>query len=372
MNAEINYTGFSVEDFIWNTDFRQWVLEPDGDSDIFWGEWLQLHPEKEQDIKTAKEIIWSVKVKNRPLTDLEISLAIDYVREHIKPVKNPATAYRSKSTLEKAFSYISIAASIAIIISVAFWIGIRSDNHSLTTYKDLVQSADERLIEKINTSASPMMINLEDGSKITLEKNAKISLTASFKNYPYRKVYLSGEASFEIAKDPSKPFFVYANGLVTKVLGTKFKIRSYDSEKKATVEVSSGIVAVFSFIDKRSQDENHSKKLNSLILTRNQKANYSDEDKTLMAAIVDKPVVADEKKINYSFTEAPLGRVFRLIQQGYGIDVIYDEKALAERTFTANLQNETLYQKLDIVCKTIDAHYEVIDGKIVIYAENND
>lgn len=219
----------------------------------------------------------------------------------------------------------------------------------------------------MNNGEGLLHIRLEDGSRITLQKNAKISFPQSFKGLVNRKVYLTGEAFFDIAKDPGKPFFVYANGLITKVLGTSFKITSNVGEKDATVEVTSGIVAVFSLVDKQAQDVSNTNMLNSIILTRNQKASYSSRDRTLITSLVNHPIALNETAFDSTFSNTPIESIFENIEEEYGIKIIYDEKSFHNRTFTGDLSKITMYEKLEVICKTVNSKYEVLDGRIVIY-----
>lgn len=366
MQTELNYIYFSVEDFVWDTAFRQWALNPDTDSDGFWNKWIDAHPQKKEIILTAKQLVKSVQVKNVFISDNEVEFAIQSVLNQLKIPQPIVDKKKYFFNVKQLFAAASILLAACLIVWFVFSIS-KSGTGSL--YNNLVNSSDEKLIERVNTTGKPMTVNLGDGSKVSLGNNARISFPVSFSNLHKRKIYLTGEAFFEVAKDPSKPFLVYANGLITKVLGTKFKIRAYPNEHISTVEVSSGIVSVFSFINKTGQDEDKSKKLNSLVLTRNQKANYSGHDRSITAAIVDNPQMINDNKIKYSFSETPLTDVFNLIEQGYGIDIIYDNKSFLNRTFSANLESTTFFQKLDIICKTIGSRYEVIDGKIVIYGK---
>lgn len=364
MHIEFNYSEFLVEDFVWDEGYRQWVLSPDADSDLFWNEWLLTHPHKRDDLLLAKQIVKSIKVKTTEISDYEISCAI----KNILLETNDSNQFVKAPFIQKHISSFNLSAAILIIaLGFSFWFYNIGSNHSAITYTDLISLNNEKFIEQVNSTLAPIKVSLEDGSTVLLAHNAKISFPATFSGLNKRVIYLSGEATFEVTKDTSKPFYVYANGLVTKVLGTKFKIRSYDDEKKTTIEVNSGIVSVFSFIDKRSQDEKSDKKLNSLILTRNQKAFYSSEDKTLLASFVEEPIAVNEKVFNYTFSDTPIKQIFENIKEGYGIEIIYDEKLLANRTFTADLSQTSMYEKLSIICKAINTRYEITDGKIIIY-----
>lgn len=368
MNSPERFTDFTREDFVWNEHFRKWVLSPDEELNIFWNDWLIAHADKKQIINAAKEIILCLNIDEPQLSEESINEAIQDTLNQIEVKKiEPQHKNSFKAIRYKKYWQAGIAASVIMVwaVSLVVWLS-KSLNHP-SAYQELVQSSGENLLEKQNQSDKPMSVFLDDGSKILLEKDARISYAASFNHSNNRKVYLSGNAFFEVAKNPAKPFLVYANGLITKVVGTQFKIHSSEADKKVSVEVISGMVSVYSYINKKPKEETSSKKLNSLILTANQKANYSGEDKTLMATIVENPVIVSTHKIDFKFEDTPVDFVFRSITNAYGIEILYDEKSFANRTFTSALTTETLYEKLDIICKALNARYEVIDGKIVVY-----
>lgn len=368
MNNNINRNSPSVDDLVWDEDFRQWVLNNDSDLDRFWHDWEAAHADKKEEIATAKQIILAMAVKEAGVSDMEMDMAIQNIMAKTtdKPVTEPALVVPMKRT--NWYKYAGIAASLLIVMSVALLFFVRN-SHSTISYKDLVKEAGGELVEQSNDGATAKQVIMADGSEITLQKGARISYAPKFNSYGTRKIYLSGKATFEVAKNPAKPFFVYTNGLITKVLGTQFTITSNEGDKNATVEVTSGIVSVFSLVDKKSDDVN-AQRLNSLILTRNQKASFSKVDRTLIASVVEKPVALNEQAFNHAYTDAPLKTVFKTMEDCYGIPVIYDDKVFAGRTITADLSNTTMYQKLDIICKTINARYEINDGKAVIYARS--
>ena len=82
---------------------------------------------------------------------------------------------------------------------------------------------------------------------------AKLKVPKVFKGNK-RNVWLKGEAFFEVAKNPNKPFKVYAHGTTTQVVGTSFNIRALDSAREVLLTVVTGKVWF-------SSDNNKSKKL---------------------------------------------------------------------------------------------------------------
>jgi hypothetical protein len=68
------------------------------------------------------------------------------------------------------------------------------------------------------------------------------------------------------------------------------------------------------------------------------------------------------------FNGTPVSRVFKRLQELYGIPIVYDEEAVSSCSLFATMGNESFYQKLNIICKAINASYEKIDGNIVVTA----
>ena len=116
----------------------------------------------------------------------------------------------------------AIAASIVLIVSVAAT--LQYFNARPTVY----QAGD-----KI------MTVTLADGSDIVLNKASSLSVSSKF-GETTRSVSLTGEAFFEITKDPAHPFHIEAQNTHTQVLGTAFNIDTDDGE--TTIQVDHGLV----------------------------------------------------------------------------------------------------------------------------------
>jgi transmembrane sensor len=84
-------------------------------------------------------------------------------------------------------------------------------------------------------------VELADGTRVWLNAATSLKYPASFTG-KQRKVELSGEAYFEVAKNPSKPFLVTVNGITVQVLGTHFNIMGYNDEKAVKTTLLEGAV----------------------------------------------------------------------------------------------------------------------------------
>ena len=145
--------------------------------------------------------------------------------------------HRSDSTFSDRFG--SGVAAMLVLASGISWYFLKDNVDSGDEFTYLSESHDPRTVEKINNSDQPIRISLSDGSVITLQPKSGLSFPEIFAS-DRREVFLVGEARFDVAKDPRKPFLVHSNELVTKVLGTSFSIRAFKNDQDITVKVYSG------------------------------------------------------------------------------------------------------------------------------------
>jgi ferric-dicitrate binding protein FerR (iron transport regulator) len=82
------------------------------------------------------------------------------------------------------------------------------------------------------------MVELPDGSRVKLNANSELSLAKDWEIGENRKVYLTGEAFFEVKKIPETgaKFSVICKGINIEVLGTSFNVFSRDEETEVYLE----------------------------------------------------------------------------------------------------------------------------------------
>ena len=208
-----------------------------------------------------------------------------------------------------------------------------------------------------NTGQETKTILLEDGSIVVLKPASTIWYPPHFENAK-REIALSGEAFFQIAKDPNRPLSVYTDRLTTKVLGTSFTIKAFKDDLSEVVEVRTGKVAVF---------ENKSNNIQAYI-TPNQKITFVKNEKLLLKALVESPVLVENAKVeDFTFNGTPLESVIEKISKAYNIEIIMENKNVKGCPITASFNEQTLYSKIDLICKSIDATYELRETKIIIH-----
>lgn len=367
------YNDFSVEDFVWDDFFRQWTLSPTPETDALWDDWIDANPEMLEKVEQAKAIVLSLRLHEPEIGDAEINQVVkETVGRITEAGEEPA---RTSRRLIPAFSipWMQFAASVALIMLLGwavYSVMIKREEKPQLGQQDNMIERSEALTEKVNSTSQTIELALSDGSKISLAPKGRIRYPERFDG-ERREVFLEGEAFFDIAKDPEHPFLVYANGLVTKVLGTSFRIKAYGDSREVTVEVKTGKVSVFAQSDPHLKEKVADKELQGVVLTPNQKIIYARNEVKMVKTLVEKPeiVVSKAETPQFEFEDTPASDVFNTIGRAYGIDILYDEALLKDCPLTARLDNQTLHDKLNIICKAVESSYEIVDGQVIIHSK---
>jgi transmembrane sensor len=365
-----------IDDFVFDPTFRQWVLNNhDPNNPPFWSSWVANNPGKAALFNYAKAIVYALSVNHQQLSDAEMKREIqDILRKagqgllHHEPMAvSPAHRPAYKPVYKKRYPW--MAAAAAIVIAVTGWYFYKQAGRQPATQaeSEVLSSggSSAAFIEQVNNTDTMQLVTLSDGSKVQLAPSSKLKY-AQHAAGKKREVELTGEAFFDVKKDPAVPFFVYTQNMVTKVLGTSFTVKAHASEKRASVLVKTGKVSVYkkeNFSDKNLV----ANKLDGVIVMPNQQVVLDLETNQLSKTIVDKPVMLEAGNDNrFTFNATPLKEVFATLQQAYGITIMYDEAIISSCSLSASLGNESFYDKLNLICKTVDATYESIDGTIII------
>lgn len=352
------FAGYSIEDFVKEEKFINWVKFSDPEDDLFWNEFLKIYPGQQHIVNQARQIVSRLAIASQmsvhqdDANDIWLKIESAMTDESID--SRPVVLLNWKKWLT--------AASIILIAGLLLW-NYQPKKELTGTYAKLIEQADFPLTEVVNTTVKPMKITLPDNSIVTLEKDSRLSYASNFDGKE-RKVFLMGDAFFNVTKNPRKPFVVYANELVTKVLGTSFRIDAFEEKEEVTVSVRTGKVFVAA-----NQDFRKTNSINKeVILIPNQKAVFVRKVETLSHSLVDKPevIISQEELLERTFSNAPLSDIFDALEKVYGVKLVFDKEIFANCRLTTSLGNETLFERLDIICEAIEANYKVVGTEVII------
>ncbi len=196
-------------------------------------------------------------------------------------------------------------------------------------------------------------LTLDDGTIVYLNAAATLHIPARFSG-PVREIRLSGEAYFEVAKDPSRPFIVRTPESLTRVLGTHFNLKAYTGEPTELV-VSEGKVA-FSLLSEAGSEA---------ILTAGERA------VTGGGGIIREKVYAGRyiswKEGRLVLDDLPLSSVAGLITRHYGVRVEIRDPALNARRYSGSFEKPTLEQLIEDVAYVTETGYILKDSVLILH-----
>lgn len=261
------------------------------------------------------------------------------------------------------FVQFAAAASLIIIGGLAYY------QVKFKQIPDGLAMSGEAMYSQVNNTAKVKSIYLQDGSLIDLQPGSSIRYPKPFHKNK-REVQLDGEAYFNVTKNTEKPFIVYAGDVATKVVGTSFIIRSGNkSLRDVEVSVITGKVIVEK--NESSNEKSVGVVNNGVILTPNQKVVYYQKDDHFVTGLVDNPVVLKGvSQVNkaglFKFEETPLHQVLEKLQLAYGLKFELINENISGCPITADLSDQPLYTKLDIISASLKARYELKGTSIVL------
>ncbi len=349
----INYSLLDSEALSQDLYFRKWVLGKLPDDDIFWENWQKANPEKESTIALARSLVLTLQaIPHSDFSSTEINDGIRSIIEETEFVSKPIPLWRSGM-------FRSLVA--CLFLMAAFFCFLRKGNVLDSRY--VPSTSTQNWMVHRNEGDQTISFNLSDGSKITLGPHSELQYGDDF-GLHNRIVTLIGEGFFEVEKDAKRPFWVITGKLVTKVIGTSFRVKAYERDTTISVSVHTGKVTVLRQNAESSKDH----LLSEIVLLPNQKAVFDKEKERLYKTLVDTPIRVDDKTENsdFVFEAAKIGDVIVKLETYYGIEITFDKDTMFKCTITADLQSESLYEKLDLICEILQATYKITDGQIVL------
>ena len=150
----------------------------------------------------------------------------------------------NKSRVVRRYKIWLAAASVALVMAASwgYWQYYSGDQNNDVSHNRITTPAKDTAKVYIATRASSII--LQDGTKVWLNSGSTLRCSNGF-NIKEREVRLEGEAFFDVARDPGKPFIVHAGSYMeVKVLGTSFNVKAYPGDPFIETSLVSGKVAV--------------------------------------------------------------------------------------------------------------------------------
>lgn len=197
------------------------------------------------------------------------------------------------------------------------------------------------------------LLVLSDSTVIYLNSESTLSFPVKFQGGE-RKVYLTGEAYFDVKKDTERPFVVVAGGLEDLVTGTTFGVRAYEDEADIQTTLASGKVTV------RAEGK-------SVKLVPNEQALFDKSTMKLVVRNVDVDLYLAWADGRLVYDNCPLEKILTDLGRWYNMDVFYSRDELRAYQFSLNMKkHEAFSEVLELIGKTGEVRFEIKDNTVIV------
>jgi transmembrane sensor len=364
------YDSFGPAAFVADDDFLRHHLFPTEASTAFWEDYLHGNPNQKGNWQQARVLLEAVLAGLTSYSRTFISEEDEALLLERILLTNRSEVRESEVRPLHATIWYKIAAVACVVLATAVggYFTMKSLGENSMSYESRISKLENtvKVTRHTNESSVPELYHLPDSSTVTLEPKSSLSFASGY-GIEKRVVYLSGKALLDVVPDSQKPFFVYANEVVTKVLGTKFEVVAFDDGKDVTVKVLSGRVTVYRN-DGKGDDQDVETRHSGILLLPNQVAVFNRNAEQFDKKLVEKPaqLIVGKDAPKFEYEDAYANQFFEDIKKAYGVNIVYNQEIMEHCQLSAALADESMMEKIDVVCKTIGATYEVIDAQIII------
>ncbi len=294
------------------------------------------------DKKENKEVFKKVKISwaflssTRKLNDYEIENAYLKIHDKISGKKR-----RLNTTLKTVFKYAAIVVFLISLTTIYYTNKQqfrRTDTFQKLSYTSFITENGQR-----------SKVVLPDSSIVWLNSGTTLSYPSNFSEQN-RTVTLNGQAFFQVFHNETSPFSVQTNGLIVRVLGTKFDVDAYPENDKIAVVLESGKVELA---------HNGSESF-SYTMKPGEKATYNIVNNALTINYTDAAIYSSWKDGKLIFRNESMKNVIEKLKRWYNINIEVVDEEVFNSIFSGTIQNESyeeIFRYIEIVC---DVHCKLI------------
>lgn len=199
-------------------------------------------------------------------------------------------------------------------------------------------------------------LTLSDGTRVWLNSETSIQYPVAF-GAKERRVFVQGEAYFEVAKDAKKPFAVQFMSSSVTVLGTSFNIRAYPEEKRSQTTLAEGSVRIYS-------------PGSSMLLKPGEQAEVSALSGEMVKQEVEVKNFTSWKDGRFVFEQQPLEDIMRTLERWYDIRVIFKDEGAKRISLSGNMKRYGDFsQVMKMLQMTGDVRFELHGNDVYITTE---
>lgn len=195
---------------------------------------------------------------------------------------------------------------------------------------------------------------LPDGTKVWLNSDSRLTYDVDYGKKD-RRVSLSGEGYFEVAKDPEHRFLVNAGNMEIEALGTEFNVKAYQYDKKIVATLFEGSV--------RATISNGQ----SALLKPNQSVIYDNENQHIRyGSDRDAAYSRAWRNNEIALNNNTLAEMKEILERSYNVKVEIRSEEIKQYRFSGVIKSNSLNNILEIIGLTAPIAYRFENDTIVL------
>ncbi|MDR0658792.1 MAG: FecR family protein [Mediterranea sp.] len=308
---------------------------------------------KGKDTCDDDRLLSGLNEEDKMLLDVLESIRLDCDDEQANRIKSEVEEsmyhkiFESKpvKTKGKYTFLLAIAACLAIMISM----------YSVYLHRKDAQEEDNSFIVFSSSNGISSVI-LPDSSVVTLNAASRLSYAKGY-NRTTRKVYLEGEACFNVRPDKKKAFIVSLNNIDIRVMGTVFNVCAYPEDEEVITSLVSGSVQVE---DKKSE----------MIcrLSPEQAAIYEKKTSQIQIEACDTKYAIGWMSGEMLFKRKSFPEFCKILSRKFNCSIDIKNEAIKKKVFTGKfVNNESLSEIFGIIQINVPFNYTIKDDCVTIY-----
>ena len=200
---------------------------------------------------------------------------------------------------------------------------------------------------------------LSDGTRVHLNAGSSLKYPVKFLEQGNRRVFLSGEAFFDVARNEEHPFIVSADKLNIRVLGTKFNMSTYAEDIMSDVVLVEGSVGMY------TEGENFDAEKNT-ILKPGYKGSYDKTEKNISTEPVMTSIYTSWMKGELVLRYMSFEKILKKMERYYNVTIVNENVELADVEFNASFHNVPIQRILEYFKIHYAMDFSIDNDKILI------
>ncbi|GHB73085.1 FecR family protein [Persicitalea jodogahamensis] len=339
----MKYDDYSLEDFLTDDFFLNWVRHPDPSNTAFWTNWQKENPARVPVVQEAAALIQSLDFTPDEISEASVARMNSAIQQRIdereKVIPLAGQSYNTRR-------WYWLAASVALIAGLVAFL-----------YPNLLSEPNVLISSGYGETK---IVFLPDSSRVTLNANSRLSYAKDWQKGS-RDVHLEGEAFFEVRKvvqetaeagsaPAYRKFRVRTEEVTVEVLGTTFDVRHRRGETK--VVLKTGKVKVLDNVAGKA-----------VMMKPGDMVRASQQ--ALVKEVVNPATHTAWKDNLLIFDDISLDEIAGLLEDNYDFEVKIETSQLGQKTFRGTFPADDVQLLLQTLSKTLDADIDYEQKTIV-------